>query len=166
MLDLRGQYCLYRARISLGDLLETTRANTHDDQTDREASNGATGSGDDIRDGGNDQNSMADQCHCDRCENSAETTPILISNPGTGEGHDVGPKLVDYDGQHSQHSSKINAASFVFEVRKLTQGQSSRSTLSHTQSTGDAVQKVGLERTAGGAIWQWALNKVDNCVHC
>lgn len=76
-------------------LLETTSSDSHDDQTNGEACDGATGTRNNTRNRRDDQNGMSDQGHCDGCKNGAESTPILIGHIGAGQWHDIGPELVD-----------------------------------------------------------------------
>lgn len=75
--------------------LETTCTHTHDDQTDSESSDRSIRTGDNLGDGRNNQDGVTNQCASNGGENGAESTPVLIGNPSTGQGHNVGPEGID-----------------------------------------------------------------------
>lgn len=77
-------------------ILEATGSHSHDDQTDREASNRAARTGNHAWDSRYDEDRMADQSNPDGDHDGAETTPVLVCHVGTEQRHDIRPELVDY----------------------------------------------------------------------
>ena len=69
-----------------GDVgLESTSTNTHDDKTNGKDSNGCIGLGNDLGNGGKDQQDMAHNGDDVGVLNREVTTPVLISDPGSEE---------------------------------------------------------------------------------
>lgn len=75
--------------------LETTGTDTHDDETNGKDGDGGTGLGDNLGNGGEDEEDMSDDGDQVGPLNSGVTTQVLISNPRSTERGDVGPELVD-----------------------------------------------------------------------
>lgn len=72
-----------------GGLLETTGTNTHDEQTDGEAGNGTVGARNNRRQGRDDQNDMTQERGGNGEHDGPESSPVLVSHVGTGQGHNV-----------------------------------------------------------------------------
>jgi hypothetical protein len=75
--------------------LETTGTDTHDDQPNREDGNGSTGLGDDLGNGGEDEEDVTDDSDNVGVLDGEVTSPVFISKPRASERGDVGPELVD-----------------------------------------------------------------------
>lgn len=133
-------------------LLETTGTHTHDKQTDREAGNGTIGVRNNRRQSRDDQDDMAQKGRGNGEHDGPESTPVLVSHVGTGQGHHVRPERVDYHG---------SASILLVSSRpgKLTQCQTSGRLLAHTQRTGI---RVVISRTRGRALGKRTLDEVDD----
>lgn len=88
----------------LGDLLgneggnvglETSGSETHDDQSDHEAAQGAVGIVHDLGDGGNGQDDVAEHSNADGVEDGLETTEVGIGDVGSEQRQDIGPEGVE-----------------------------------------------------------------------
>lgn len=72
--------------------LETSSAETHDDKSDNEAGKRSIGVLNDTRDGGDDEEDMAEECDCDRDANRLVATPVGVGNISAEKGDNVNPK--------------------------------------------------------------------------
>ena len=76
--------------------LETASANPHDDKADGEDGNGGFGLGDDLGNGREDEEDMADNGDDVGVLDREVATKVLVCKPGASEWGDVRPELVDY----------------------------------------------------------------------
>jgi hypothetical protein len=81
----------------------------------------------------------------------SESTPVLVSHVGTGQGHHVRPERVD---------CRVSDLLLVStRLGKLTQCQTSGRLLAHTQRTGI---RVVISRTSGRALGKRTLDEIDD----
>lgn len=76
--------------------LEAASAETHDDETDSEDTDGDVWLDDDSGDRRHDENDMANESNEVGVLDCVVTTPVLISKPGAAERRNVRPELVEH----------------------------------------------------------------------
>lgn len=139
-------------------LLEAASSDPHDYHTKRETSDSIPGTCNNTRDGGDDQNCMSHKCHCEGGKNGAVSTPVLIRDIRTCQGHDIRPELVDFCRQLISRADGL--------IALLTKSQCGRCTLSHAQGTGNMFIEVcaSHQRTSRGVGGKRSLDEIHNCV--
>ena len=115
--------------------LETARAKSHDDETDGENGDGDIGLDNDLWDGREDEDDVADDGEDIGVLDREIAAPVLVSQPGSSKRCDVGPELVEH-------------------------GETSGGSLAHVQG---ARTDTFLEKTCTslGALWKGLLDEVD-----
>lgn len=112
---------------------ETARANAHDDEANSEDTDSSVWFDNDGRNRRQDENNVTDESHQVRVLDRVVASPVLISKPGTTEGSDVGPELIEH-------------------------GQTGRRALTHVQSTG--TRALEETSTSGRARRKRLLDEV------